>query len=175
MRILVCAAAAPAPPITGSRLALRALLEELGRDHEIHVLAFRASGQQPPVGDRPLSLVEPPPAGLVRRAGTHLGALARGRPCDVDRLAAAMMPPLAVALDAFGPDIVHVAAARLAALGRKLTDRPSVIVPLDAAHLGVQARALASTGLMRRYLLAETRRMMDFEAAEYRRFGRVVV
>jgi Glycosyl transferases group 1 len=98
VRILVCAAAAPAPPIKGSRLALRALLEELGRDHEIHVLAFRASGQQPPVDDRPPSLVELPPAGLVRRAGTHLGALARGRPCDVDRLAAAIRPTAHLAI-----------------------------------------------------------------------------
>jgi len=50
-----------------------------------------------------------------------------------------------------------------------------VLVPLDAAHLGIATRRQASRGFKRLLLRMEERRVRGFEAIEYARFDRVVV
>src|SRR6478735_2422455 len=91
MRILVCASEAPVAPLNGSRLQLRALCEELARNHEVTVVGFRWPGQsgEPPAGVELLELPAPVPGG-ARRAADRLLALARREPVEVRRLSRPM-------------------------------------------------------------------------------------
>lgn len=176
MRILICAVEAPLPPINGFRLMLGALTQELRRKHEVRVLAFRAADQEAAARDESqLRLVPRPEADTLGDAAAVLQALLRRRPLRADALAAALAGPLREELEDFDADVVHVTSGRLAALGRALAGRRSVLGALDAWHLNVEARALVAAGARRRLLRGEASRVRRFEASEYRRFGRVVV
>jgi glycosyltransferase involved in cell wall biosynthesis len=176
MRILICASEAPLPPTNGFRLMLGALTKELRRGHDVRVLAFVARDQET-VGshDTGLRLVPRPEADRLGDAATLMQAFVRRRPLRADAMAAALAGPLREELEAFDADVVHVTSGRLAALGRALTGRRSVLGALDAWHLNVEARALVAAGARRRLLRGEAARVRKFEATEYRRFGRVVV
>jgi glycosyltransferase involved in cell wall biosynthesis len=176
MRILICASEAPLPPTNGFRLMLGALTEELRREHEVRVLAFRAADQEAPSrAESQLRLVTRPEGNRLDDAAWVLHALLRRRPLRADALAAALAGPLREELEDFDADVVHVTSGRLAALGRALAGRRSVLGALDAWHLNVEARALVAAGARRRLLRGEASRVRRFEASEYRRFGRVVV
>jgi len=176
MRILICAVEAPLPPTNGFRLMLGALTEGLRREHDVRVLAFVAPDQET-VGsqDTGLRLVPRPEADRLGDAAALVQAFVRRRPLRADAMAAALGGPLREEIDAFDADVVHVTSGRLAALGRALTGRLSVLGALDAWHLNVEARALVAAGARRRLLRGEAARVRKFEATEYRRFGRVVV
>lgn len=175
MRILVCALEAPLPPVNGLRLHLSALLKELRRDHQVFVLAIRMPDQtghvDPGEGMRLLAH----PARRPLRARSIARAIVRGQPPFVDEVAALLRGPLHEELERFRPEVVHVTSGRLAALGRDLRDRASVLAALDAWHLNVEAEAVAAAGVRRRLLHELARRVRRFEAAEFGRFGSVVV
>jgi glycosyltransferase involved in cell wall biosynthesis len=176
VRILICAIEAPLPPINGFRLMLGALLEEFRRDHEVRVLALRAADQEADSREQnQLRLVPRPEAARLGDAAALVQAFVRRRPLRADAMAALLARPLREELEAFDPDVVHVTSGRLAALGRALTGRRSVLGALDAWHLNVEARALVAAGARRRLLRGEAARVRRFEASEYCRFGRVVV
>ena len=169
MRILVCAAAAPLSPTTGFTLVLVALLREFRQRHEVRTIAYRLPGQ---------SGTPPPDVRLlpVRQGESwELAAIARGRPRFASRLTSEMRDAVHAELSRFDPEVVAVLSGRLGELGRDLDRHPSVVVPLDAAHLGIATRRQASRGLKRLLLQMEERRVRDFEATEYSRFDRVVV
>jgi polysaccharide biosynthesis protein PslH len=170
MRILVCASAAPLPPATGFTLVLEALLGQFRQRHEVRVIAYRLPSQ---------SGAPPPDVRLVPAGSTGLRELAagvfRGRPRYAGPLAGGMRAAVQEELERFGPDVVHVTGGRLAELGRDLGRYPSVIVPLDAAHLGIQTRHRASRGIKGLLLQVEEKRVRRFEATEYGRFDRVIV
>ena len=174
MRVLVCAAEAPLPPPTGFRIVVSALLQQLRARHEIRVLALRGPGQDAaaPAGGQLL-----PRRGRSRADDSLLlaRAVVRRRPLRADDLAAQLRPALAEELDRFRPDVVHVTPGRLAALADLLDGRPSVLAPLDAWHLGLEAVSGGASGLRRHLLPGELRRVRRFEATQYRRFRRVVV
>lgn len=176
MRILICAAQAPLPPSNGLRLQVGALLRELRQSHDVRVLAFRMPDQGTHPDDEPdVRLVPWPAKQPVKDLGLLVRAVVRGRPLRWDGLAARLRAPLREELDRFRPDLVHVTSGEIASLGRELSDRPSVLAALDAGHLNYDARALAASGLRRRLLRGEARRLRRFEATEYARFGRVVL
>lgn len=176
MRILICAAQAPLPPSNGLRLQITALLHELRRSHEVRVLAFRMPDQRAELHDEPdLRLVPWPAKQPVRDLGALVRAIVRRRPFRWDDFAARLRAPLRDELNRFRPDVVHVTSGVIAALGRELAGRPSVLAALDAGHLNYDARVLAATGLRRRLLRGEARRLRRFEATEYMHFGRVVL
>jgi glycosyltransferase involved in cell wall biosynthesis len=176
MRILICASEAPLPPTNGFRLMLTALMQELRRHHEVRVLAILSPDQRPDPGpEQGMRLVPRRNTSRAEDAGALFRALVTRRPLTADSLAASLRGPLLDELDSFAPDVVHVTSGRLAALGRALTGRPSVLGALDAWHLNVEARALVAAGARRRLLRGEAARVRRFEASEYRRFGRVVV
>lgn len=176
MRILICASEAPLPPTNGFRLMLTALVQELRLRHEVRVLAILSPDQRSDAGtDQSLRLVPRRKASRAKDAGALFRALVTRRPLTADSLAASLRGPLRDELDSFGPDVVHVSSGRLAALGRDLSDRPAVLVALDAWHLNVDARALAAAGPRRRLLRSESDRVRRFIAAEYGRFDRLVV
>jgi glycosyltransferase involved in cell wall biosynthesis len=176
MRVLICASEAPLPPVNGFRVMLGALVREVGRTHDLRVLAFQSPGQEAPTnGEQELRLIPRPkglgPAGILDMAR----AAARGRPFRADRLAAPMAGPFSSELKAFHPDVVHVTSGRLAGLGRLLESRPGVLGALDAMHLNVEARARVATGIRKRLLRAEVGRVRRLEATDYKRFSQVVV
>jgi polysaccharide biosynthesis protein PslH len=175
VRILICAVEAPLPPINGFRLMLGALTRELRRDHHVRVLALRAADQRAGPSEHDELRLVPRPTGALGDAGALVNGLFRGRPLKADALAASLASPLREELEEFKADVVHVTSGRLAALGRALAGRPSVLGALDAWHLNVEARAAVAEGLRRRLLRGEAVRVRKFEASEYRRFGRVVV
>ena len=176
MRILICASEAPLPPVNGFRVMLKALVREVRREHEVRMLAFRSPGQEAPAtGEDDMQLL-PRPKGLDPTAILQMArAAAHGRPLRADRLGAPMVEPFLSQLSAFKPEVVHVTSGRLAGLGRVLAGRPAVLGALDAMHLNVEARALVATGLRKRLLRTEVRRVRNFEASEYRRFSHLVV
>jgi len=175
MRILVCALEAPLPPVNGFRLHLSALIKELRRNHQVFVLALHMPDQsghvEPSEGLRLLAH----PGRRPLRARSIARAIVRGQPPFADEVAALFRGPLHEELERFRPEVVHVTSGRLAALGRDLRDRSSVLAALDAWHLNVEAEAVAASGVRRRLLHELVRRVRRFEAAEFRRFGSVVV
>ena len=198
MRVLVCSERSLVGPPGGGRLLLRALLRELVHRHEIRliclepmdasemwmqavsvrVVAGRGRRGNPSrwTRDHPGDSNWWSPTGLYPgRVGRVARAVANGRPMYVDQLARRLQPTLVDELQAFRPDLVHVAGGGLAALGRSLEAVPSVVVPQDAEYKNVESQALEYAGLRRRLLLGEAKRMLGFEGKEYSRFTRVVV
>jgi glycosyltransferase involved in cell wall biosynthesis len=175
MRILVCALEAPLPPVNGFRLHLSALLKELRRDHQVFVLALRMPDQTGHVDASDDMRLLAYPRRRPLRARSIARAIVGGQPPFVDEVAALLRGPLHEELERFRPEVVHVTSGRLAALGRDLRDRASVLAALDAWHLNVEAEAIAAAGVRRPLLRELARRVRRFEAAEFGRFGSVVV
>jgi glycosyltransferase involved in cell wall biosynthesis len=173
LRILICSENPPVPPITGLRLVLRALLQELQKRHQLRVVCLATPEealQCDPVTTRAVVLRQRwwgRPMELARATVT-------GRPVRVDNLAAALVRPLAEELARFEPDVVHVT-GELASLGRNLDGYPSVLAPLDAAHRNWEAQVLTERRLRRLLVAMEADRVRRFEQSEYSAFGRVVV
>jgi len=174
VRILICASAAPFPPFTGLTLVLSALVRELGARHDLRVLAY-APGARADAEHPGLRLVRPPRAGVRAELAAVASSLVGGGTLGFERLTPGMRAALTEELEGFRPDVVHVTSGRLAGLRRQLAGRPSVIVPLDAAHLAIEARAQAARGLKRLLLRLEERRVRRFEVSEYAHFDRVIV
>jgi glycosyltransferase involved in cell wall biosynthesis len=174
MRVLVCAEEAPLPPMNGFRSAVASLTEHLRKANEVRVLAYRRSDQQG-AGPDDMRLLPRPDAGKAEKAKLVTRAVARRRPLRADALAHGMAQALAEEIERFRPDVVHVTAGRLGALGRSLEGRASVLVALDAPHLNLEARAEHAPVLMRGLLRGEAGRMQRFAAEEWHRFGSVVV
>lgn len=177
MRILICSDQPPVPPLNGVRLVVASLLPELAREHEVRVVTLCEPGQAGAGGSgrAPMRLVARP---VERRRDTlrHLlAAMRTGRPMRLDEMARAMRGPLLEEMRTFEPDVVYVVSGSLAALRTAVSDRPAVLIALDAAYLNREADARAARGVRRRLLVAEAQRVRRFEAAEYRGFDRVVV
>jgi glycosyltransferase involved in cell wall biosynthesis len=172
VKILFCTVEAPLPPPDGFRLALGALLEQLDRrGNELRLVGLRTAEQRGEA--KPWMRLLPAPEGgrllrLVR-------ATMLRRPVAADSLAGALRGALEQEVRSFRPDVVHVSSGRLAALAPTLEGKPSVLAALDAWHVNVEGDVQAASGLRRRVLEAEAGRVRRFEAAEYRRFGRVIV
>ena len=170
MKILSCASAAPLPPTTGFTLVLNALLREFRQRHLVRVIAHRRGDQAAlPLAD--VRLVSAGHSGVRELAA----GLINGRPRYAGPLVTGMREAVRSEIEVFRPDVVHVTSGRIAELGRDLEGYPSVIVPLDAAHLGIETRRRASRGMKRLLLALEEKRVRRFEAAESTRFGRVIV
>lgn len=150
MKILVCSLEAPLPPPNGLRVQVAALVRELGKEHEVRVLALQMPDQEAP-GERVEAMR------LIRRRGVAAWQL---------------RTPLTEELERFHPQVVHVTSGRLARLGRQLRGRPAILAALDAWHLNVAAEAgLAGTSMR----TGKAWLIKRFERSEYRRFERVVV
>jgi len=152
MRILVCSSEAPAPPVNGLRLQVGALVAELGRRHDVRVLAVRAPDQSEAAGDERTRFLGPPPRSFAGRFGSIARSLATGRPRSTEEPAGTLRSALRDELARFRPDVVHVTPGRMAALGSEASGTPAVLAALDAWHLNVEASAAAAPG-MRRWLL----------------------
>jgi polysaccharide biosynthesis protein PslH len=174
MRVLICASSAPLAPMNGFRLLLAELVAKLRDRHDVMVVAPRHPEQRP-VDDPWMRLAVRPAEGRLRSAAQLPVCLARRRPLSDDRVANALWPRVAEELHHFSPDVVHVTSGRLAVLGARLGDRPSLLAAVDARHLNVEARAAAASGPMRMALRDEARRVRATIRAEYRRFGHVTV
>ena len=155
------------------RLAVGALLAELGRHHEIRYIGYRASDQLDVPEDSAMRLIDLPPRPI--RGVTLLRATLRRRPWEADRLAAGLHRALRHELDTFDPQVVHVIGWVLAGLGRVTADVGSVLTPFDAWHLNVEASAAVADRLRRPLIRAEASHIRRFEAEEFQHFGRVVV
>ncbi len=173
MRILVCASEAPLAPLNGFRLQLRPVCEELARDHDVVVLAYRWPGQDggQPTGVelRCLPLPQPP---AVRRAATWLSAR---DPLAAVSEGAPMARAMHEALAAGDFDVVHVAGWPLAGLGRELGDVPRVLTTLDAWYLNYRTKSRRASGVRRPMYRLEAERIRRWERATYRGFSSVVV
>jgi glycosyltransferase involved in cell wall biosynthesis len=173
MRILVCTIEAPVPPVNGLRRQLSAILAELRKGHEVRVLGYRWPDQrESDSGTVNMRLLRPPAGSSVAAMS---GAVLRGRPPGVDRLASGLGPALLEEVGDFRPDVVHVTTGRLAALGNILRGRPAVLAALDAWHLNVAAEEAVAGPLRRPALRMLSRLVRRFEASEYPTFGAVVV
>jgi glycosyltransferase involved in cell wall biosynthesis len=176
MRILVCAAEAPLPPINGARLQLRHLCEELAPRHEITVVAYRRPDQD---GEAPAG-VDLRTLDLARRSTPARAGLAlRAAVLREPRAALMLAPRMARELQRMSPardfDVAHVAGSQLAPLAPALGGLPAILAALDAWHLNVAAAA--RTGpvplrILRRVDLDIARR---FSATAYRPFAGVVM
>src|SRR5688572_17250131 len=180
MRILFCSSFPPVGPVrAGHQLPVDRLLAELRQRHVVRMIApWRERDGRPPAeveGLRLVMLMEP---GSVRkrvRATTRaVGAWARLRPATLPPVAPALREAIAVELEDFDPDVVHVTLDHLAELGRELSDWPSVLVPLDARHLNVSAKAELKSGASRAVWRCEAALMKRFAARVYPDFDRVV-
>jgi polysaccharide biosynthesis protein PslH len=177
VRILICSLDAPLPPPNGLRLQLSALLRELGKRHEIRVIALLMPDQLGSDSDQDGLRVIPPPRGRMTGAvlRAHARALLRRRPRGLDVMADRLRRPLREEFERFDPDVTHVTMGQLAPLGDEFAGRRAVLAALDAWHLNYEAKALAERGLRRRLASADAAAMRRLEATEYRRFTRVVV
>ncbi|HSD78350.1 MAG TPA: glycosyltransferase [Solirubrobacteraceae bacterium] len=175
MRILICAQEAPLDPVNGFRTQVARVAGALAAAHDVRVLALLSPDQRPAPERGELRLVPAVPRALRRPDGRRRAPPAWAAPAGYARFAGRLRAPLRDELRAFAPDLVYVAGVRLAALWRELGDVPRVVAPLDAAHLGVEAQAVAARGTARPLLRAAARRVRAFEAAEYAHFDRVLV
>jgi glycosyltransferase involved in cell wall biosynthesis len=173
VRILICALQGPHPVVNGYRLAVAALLEQLGKRHEVRLLAFRMPDQS--ASDNGIRLVEAPTRSPLRNIGLLARGWLRRRPLLADLYTARLRGPLQEELEGFSPDIVHVAGSQLGGIGRLLDQRASVLGAYDARHLNVEAERLLARGVRRRLLQAEAGRVRRFEAAEYPFFDHIVM
>src|SRR5438132_3454291 len=174
MRILVCSSEAPAPPVNGLRLQLGALVAELGRRHEVRVLAVRAPDQPEAREDERTRLIGPPSGRFGGRFGSMARSLVRGRPRSAMVPARALRAALRDELTRFHPDVLHVTPGRMASLGSEAASTPAILAALDAWHLNVEASAEVASATKRSMLRLEARRIRRFESVAYRRFARVV-
>jgi glycosyltransferase involved in cell wall biosynthesis len=176
VRILICSREAPLPPTNGLRLQIAALRAQLGRRHNVRVLAFRMRDQ---VASRSsadgMRLIEFPASRNVATKILRSGrSLLLWRPRGYDDITRALRQPLMEELAHFQPDVVHTTLGP-AAFGDQVAGYPTVVAPLDAWHLNVTAEARVATGVRKWLLQSNAARLRRFEATHYRRFPRVVV
>jgi glycosyltransferase involved in cell wall biosynthesis len=176
MRILICSFDAPLPPPNGQRLQVAELINELRKRHEVRVLALLMPDQLDSPGQTAAMRLVPPPSrrltGATIRA--HARAALRGRPRGLDVMAHRLRGPLREELERFDPHITHVTGG-LAALGDELAGRRTMVAPLDAWHLNMDAKVVGAQGLRRLLASANAAAMRRYEATAYKQFGRVVV
>jgi len=175
VKVLLVAAEAPFPPVTGFRLVVGTLLARLPDRHDVRLLAFQMPDQAPGPLPVPATLLPWPQLSRVDDLRDLARGAVTGRPLRPDRLAALVAPHVQHEIERFQPDVVHVVSERLAALGSRLEGVPTVLTPLDAWHRNVAADARASSGLRGWLLRGEVARVERYEAREYRRFGAVTV
>ena len=173
MKILVCAHEAPLEPFDGFRGPVSELIVRLRVSHDVRVLAVRAP-DQPAVANDDLTLVERGGGALGRRVAA-VAAMARGRPRDVDRLAALLAAPLRDTIEAFRPDVVHVTSGRLAALAPVVRHVPNVLGAFDALHLNAAAGAVDAPALRASILRRDAVQWKRFEGAMWPAFDAVTV
>jgi polysaccharide biosynthesis protein PslH len=175
MRVLVCAAGAPLPPLNGARLQLTHLCGELAKRHEICVLAYRWPDQEgePPAGVEVLSLA-PPARSLVARAWTLVRALVRREPPAVTALTGAMRSAICELLDRRRFDVAQVSGSAMAAVAPALEPLPAVLGPVDTWHLNVSAAARAGSRPARLKRRLNERLVRRFGASAYRPYRRIV-
>jgi polysaccharide biosynthesis protein PslH len=177
MRILFCSEQPPLQPLDdGIRLPLHALLGELGRRHEVRVVALFQpdNGEQDP-RNPDLRLVPRPSTGLLRDATLVARAEISGRPLRADSLAKRIRPILREEASSFGPDVVHVVTGQIAGVRDAVQDRPAVLAAQDAWYRNVDALAVGTTGFRRRVYRREVDRVRRFEYREYSRYEAVTV
>jgi glycosyltransferase involved in cell wall biosynthesis len=175
VRILICAAEAPLPPLNGFRLQLTHLTRVLAPRHDVTVLAYRWHDQ---VGDPPegVELVPLRPGGgtpATRAMGAARSALSR-YPRAVLSLTQPMSAAMAERIAEHRFDIVHVAGSGLARLAESLDDRPAVLAALDAWHLNIEANARLAPLPRRTLYHLEARKARRFGARWFRAFRSVI-
>jgi polysaccharide biosynthesis protein PslH len=177
MRILICASDAPfAPTNTGFRRQLMGLVPEIGRRHDVRLIGYRMPDQSKnPAVEADMRIVDYEKPGAAENARDLGLAMIRRRPLRAERLVRGLREPLREELARFKPDLVHVGPGKLSGLKHEIPSMPRVLMPMDAWHLNVDARADAATGIRRPLLRADAKRIRRFEASEYRGFDRVVV
>src|SRR5437762_2839961 len=169
MRLLFCSEQPPLRPLDdGIRLPLHALVGELGKRHEVHVVALF----QPELGERDpsakgLRLVPRPATSLLRDAALAARAEVAGRPLRADSLANRLRPTLLEEVGSFAPDVVHVVTGQIAGVRDAVQDLPAVLVAQDAWYRNVEALALEASGLRRVVYRREVKRVRRFEREEY--------
>jgi polysaccharide biosynthesis protein PslH len=175
MRVLVCAAEAPLPPVNGLRLQLIHLCRELASDHEVCVLAYRWPEQAgaPPAGVE-LHAVDPPL--LPRdRARALLRWLPSGDPLPVAALTAPMAAAAARLIAEREFDVVHVTGSGLARIAPALDGIPAVLAALDAWHLNKAAATTTKPRLLRPLYRLDERRVRRYSKTAYRPYRSVVM
>lgn len=176
VRILICADDAPIEPTTsGFRRAVAGLVEELGREHDVRVLAFRKPDQARSHSSPNIRLIDWPSSGFVGKARLLGSALLAGRPVRTTELAELMRGPLLEELVTFRPEIVQVTPARLSGLVSALDAYPNVLMAMDAWHLNLRAKSDASRGLRRAFLVNQERAVRRSAPRLYERWNRIVV
>jgi polysaccharide biosynthesis protein PslH len=175
MRVLICASAAPLPPMDGFRLLLDQLVRGLRASHEVRIVAPWPAEQPPPPRPADLRLVPTRRGGRLMGAVTAPGPLLRSRPLSDDRRVTALWPAVEHELATFSPDVVHVTSGRLAGMASRLAGWPTVLGAVDARHLNVSAKADAASGLLRLILREQARRIRHLIATDYDGFGHITV
>ncbi|MDQ3985597.1 MAG: glycosyltransferase family 4 protein [Actinomycetota bacterium] len=174
MRILMCSIEAPLPPTNGLRLQVAALMESLGRRHDVRLLGFRMPDQVGAKAPESIRVIDWPPRGLGQKVRLATEAGFRRYPFGLAELERLIAPLLREEIERFDPDLVHVTPGRLAGLGR-LVKTPSVLAALDAAYVNYEARRLLLRGVKRWAMAVQIARMKRFEERAYARLGKVVV
>jgi glycosyltransferase involved in cell wall biosynthesis len=142
VRILIIAGEAPLPPLNGYRLWLWHLTRSLARRHEVCVVAFRAPDQhgEPPPGIE-LVTIDSPSDEAQARAVAYVTATATRTPSWVGPLTGPMRAAVRRMRAERSFDVAHVAGLQLLRAADALDGIPTVVVPLDAEHRNVEARA----------------------------------
>lgn len=174
MKVLLCAADAPVPPVTGTGLVVRELLPYLQREADVRVVALRHPDQAEVGGPEAWRLVPPPAGPLTHQVRIAAGSMLTGRPLTFEMLADRLRGPQLEELDRHRPDVVHLVSGRLAGLVEDTRGVPTVLSALDAVHRNVEARLDGAGALRRWWLRGEIRRVRHFQARHYPRADRVV-
>ena len=176
LRILLCAAEAPLPPLNGLRLVVWNLCRELAKRHELSVVAFRWPDQHgdPPGAFRYHELVTRTPS-LAQRIRERAMSLAWQKPVDAVRLGARMRFAIA-RLRADRPyDVAHVVGGALADVAHALDGLPAVIAPLDAWNMNAAAVSALASGLRRQWHDRQAAIVARYTADAYKPFARTVL
>jgi glycosyltransferase involved in cell wall biosynthesis len=175
MRLLVCAAEAPLPPLGGLRHPLRQLLLRLRDYHDVALVAYIWPNQERQELDGIECTYFPVPAKrLPLRAGDFMRAVAQGKPLRAVELHQPMYACVSEAVSRQDFDVAHLAGLPLATLAPAVRAIPSAMVVLDAYHLNAAAEADAASPLLRPLKRLESYNTMRFERRRLRHFDRVV-
>ena len=176
MRILVCAAEAPLPPMNGARLQLRHLCEELARRHEVTVVAYRQRDQHgaAPAGVE-LHELELPRITAPERASVAFRAAAAGDPRGAVTLAPRIADTVGGMVAGGRFDVAHVAGAQLAVLAPVFAELPAVLAPLDAWHLNLAAAIRTAPAPLRPLRRLDLHVARRFSSHALRPFASVVM
>ena len=172
MKILVCAAEAPLPPLNGFRLQILPVCEELAKRHEVTVLAYRWPDQYgDPPADFELQTLELPRRGMLRRTFDSLRT--------TEPLAVVSHGPMAAAAARLIADrdfdVLHIDGWNLAGLTAELPGIPTVLTALDAVFLNYEAKSEVAGPFLRPLYRREARRVRRFESENYPNFDSVVL